>query len=47
MFVAHESLKLVMGQAVDDLRCPTFVEAPQLMFMIIPGAIQTGIGANP
>ena len=40
-------LKLVMGQAIDDLRRPTFVEARQHMVMIIPGAIQTGIGTNP
>jgi hypothetical protein len=43
MFVVYESLKLVMGQAIDDLRRPTFVEAPQLMVMIIAGVIQVGL----
>lgn len=43
MFVVYESLKLVMGQAIDDLRRPTFVEAPQLMVVIIAGAIQGGL----
>jgi hypothetical protein len=47
VFVVHESLTQVIGRVVDDLRRLTFVEASQLMFMIIPGVIQTGIGTNP
>ena len=43
MFLVYESLKLVMGQAIDDLRRPTFVEAPQLMVVVIAGAIQGGL----
>lgn len=44
LFVVYESLKLVMGPAIDDLRRPAFVETPQLMVVIIAGAIQGGLG---
>ena len=43
MFVVHESLKLMMGQAIDDLQRPAFVEAPQLMVVIIIGGLQGGL----
>lgn len=43
MFLVYKSLKLVVGPAIDDLRRPTFVEAPQLMAVIIAGAIQVGL----
>ena len=40
---SDESLKLIVGPAIDDLSRPTFVEAPQLMVMIMAGAIQGGL----
>ena len=43
MFLVYESLKLMVGPAIDDLRRPTFVEAPQLMAVIIAGAMQGGL----
>jgi hypothetical protein len=45
MFLVYESLKLVVGPAIDDLRRPTFVEAPQLIAVIIAGAMQGGLVA--
>jgi hypothetical protein len=43
MFVVYEALKLVVGPAIDDLSRPTFVEAPQLMVMIMAGTMQGGL----
>ena len=40
MRLVYESLELVMGPATDDLRRPTFVEAPQLMTVIMAAMLQ-------
>jgi hypothetical protein len=39
----YKILKVTMGTSVDDLQRPAFVEAPQLMVVIIAGVIQGGL----
>lgn len=41
--MVYKSLKLMMGRVIDDLRRPSFVEAPQLMVVIIAGVTQGGL----
>lgn len=39
----YKALGVIMGPGVDDLQRPMFVEAPQIMVMMIAGVIQGGI----
>jgi hypothetical protein len=39
----YKVLSVIMGPSVDDLQRPAFVEAPQLMVVIIAGVIQGGL----
>jgi hypothetical protein len=39
----YKALSVIMGPGVDDLQRPMFVEAPQIMVVMIAGVIQGGI----
>ena len=43
MRMVYEALRLVVGPALDDLKRPTFAEAPQLMVVMIAAALQGGL----
>ena len=43
MWVLYKMLRVIMGVGIDDLQRPAFVEAPQLMVVMIAGAIQGGL----
>ena len=39
----YKILRLIMGTRIDDLQRPVFVEAPQIMVVMLAGAIQGGL----
>jgi hypothetical protein len=43
LYVFYDGLKLVVGSAIDDLNRPSFVEAPQLMVVMMAGSMQGGL----
>ena len=43
MWALYKVLRVIMGPSIDDLQRPAFVEAPQIMVVMIAGAIQCGL----
>ena len=39
----YKALSIIMGPSIDNLQRPAFVEAPQIMVVMIAGAIQGGL----
>ena len=43
MWALYKALRIIMGPSIDNLQRPAFVEAPQIMVVMIAGAIQGGL----